>query len=284
MVCAVLLEDLNTNGNLYPGDRGCVDDLKTVMDQRGIFVRKLPINVAYHSSYMQEIAPEYSMLIKDIRPRAMVSPSKGHQRRPTVFSSVLGGRVRPESLSHANYWVTNLISKVKFYDALSDMGSYLLDQRPNRKTGKDLLIEIGPTAALQRPIKDTIAKIAEMRDTGYDSILKRDVSSIESCLAFIGRLRCGGYKVDLTPINSPTLKESDLRLLIDLPEYPFNHAQSYWTESRVSMNFRMRKHARHELLGAPSADWNPSEPRWRNFIRVQENPWILHHKVNVPAY
>lgn len=254
------------------------------MDQKEIFARKLPVNVAYHSSYMEEIAAEYSSLIEDISPQSGLSLSKGHRRTPAVFSSVVGARVSPESLSQSKYWVTNLVSKVRFSDALSDMGSYLLDHRPNRKTGKDLLIEVGPTAALQRPIKDTIDKIKEAKDMEYDSILKRNVPSLESCLAFIGRLRCGGYKLNLALINSPTLKESDLQLLVDLPEYPFNHSQSYWTESRMSKNFRMRKHARHELLGAPAADWNDSEPKWRNFIRVQENPWIVDHKVSEPTY
>lgn len=254
------------------------------MDRNNIFARKLPVNVAYHSSYMEEIAAEYSSLIKDISPRSGLSLSKARCYTPAVFSSVVGARVSPESLSQSKYWVTNLVSKVKFSDALSNMSSYLVGHRPNQKTGKNLLIEIGPTAALQRPIKDSIDKIKEANDIEYDSILKRNVSGLISCLAFIGRLRCGGYKINLAPINSPTVKESDLRLLVDLPEYPFNNSQSYWTESRMSKRFRMRKHARHELLGAPSADWNPSEPKWRNFIRSKENPWIVDHKVSFPAY
>ena len=53
--------------------------------------------------------------------------------------------------------------------------------------------------------------------------------------------------------------QSDLHLLVNLPEYPFNSSQTYWTESIISRILRMREHARHELLGAPSADWNPSE-------------------------
>lgn len=164
------------------------------MDRNNIFARKLPVNVAYHSSYMEEIAAEYSSLIKDISPRSGLSLSKARCYTPAVFSSVVGARVSPESLSQSKYWVTNLVSKVKFSDALSNMSSYLVGHRPNQKTGKNLLIEIGPTAALQRPIKDSIDKIKEANDIEYDSILKRNVSGLISCLAFIGRLRCSGLQ------------------------------------------------------------------------------------------
>lgn len=43
----------------------------------------------------------------------------------------------------------------------------------------------------------------------------------------------------------------------------------------------MREHARLELLAMPLADWSPSKPRWRNFVRVADNPWIVDHKVTV---
>ena len=154
-------------------------------------------------------------------------------------------------------------------------------QRSTRQTRKDLLIELRPHATLQRPVEDSVEQAANSGSIGYDSVLKRDVSSLESCLEFLGRLRCSGYLVDLTSDSSPGPEESDLQLLVDLPSYPFNHSQSYWTESRISKNFRMRKHARHQLLGTPSADWNPSEPRWRNFTRAADNPWIVDHNVIV---
>lgn len=78
-------------------------------------------------------------------------------------------------------------------------------------------------------------------------------------------------------MNTPTKDISELEMLTDLPAYPFNHSQHYWFESRLSRNFRFRKHARHELLGTPVADWNPMEAKWRNYIKVAEHPWIRDH-------
>lgn len=257
------------------GDLESVNAIIRLMDRQHIFARKLQVNVAYHSSYMEEIADEYKGLIERISPR--IHPCDG----PAIFSSVTGTPLAIKPFSSSKYWVENLISRVRFSDALTRMSSYLLGLRANRKSGGDRLIEIGPGPALQRPIKDTIAQTSVSENFVYDSVLKRDVSSLVSCLEFIGRLRCSGYRVNLPLINAPGSKESDSRLLVDLPLYPFNHSQPYWTESRLSRNFRTRKHARHELLGAPVADWNPLEPRWRNIIRKAENPWIADHKVSI---
>lgn len=66
---------------------------------------------------------------------------------------------------------------------------------------------------------------------------------------------------------------------MDLPAYSFNHEVSHWTESRLSKNFRFRKHPRLELLGAPVNDWDPSEAVWRNFLRINESPWIKDHRI-----
>lgn len=272
------------NNVTVTGDLSCVDALVDLMGEKGVFARKLQVNVAYHSAYMEDIADEYSVLIKDIVPRSTSRASQVARDKPAIFSSVTGTLLPADSLSHSKYWLTNLVSKVRFSDALNEMSSYLLSQRANRSSGKDLLIEIGPTAALQRPVKDTLDQVANSKEINYDSLLKRDVSGLESCLEFIGRLRCSGHKINLAPINSPFSKDSDLRLLVNLPQYPFNHQQKYWTESRISKNFRTRRHARHELLGTPSADWNPAEPKWRNVIRVTESPWIVDHKVRVSPY
>ena len=262
------------------GNSRCVDALVSIMEDKGVFARRLQVNLAYHSTYMEKIATEYRELIQDITPNNDRSTPKASRDTPAIFSSVTGTQISSDSFSKPGYWVTNLVSKVRFCEALSQMTSFIPNQRTSSKSGKEFLIEIGPTAALQRPVKDTIKQISKSENIEYCSILRRGVSGQESCLKIMGQFFCNGCKIDLRPINSPTLKESDFQLLVDLPQYPFNHSQTYWAESRISKNFGMRKYARHELLGTPVADWNPSEPVWRNFIRVKENPWIVDHKVN----
>ena len=259
------------------GDRRGIDALSVIMQEKGIFERRLPVNVAYHSAFMTTIAEEYMELIRGI---GAPTGKRFHDiRQPIIFSTVIGSMVPTESLSQPAYWVNNLVSKVKFSSALEDMARHLLKGRTTGKVRKIILIEVGPSSALQRPVKDTIGKISGSEDIAYESILKRNQPGTQSCLGLIGKLWASGCQLSLPKVNSPTANEAELRLLVNLPAYPFNHAHSHWTESRISKNFRMRKHARHDLLGNTLADWNPLEPRWRNVIRIKESPWIVDHAV-----
>ncbi|KAL9609839.1 MAG: hypothetical protein Q9167_005427 [Letrouitia subvulpina] len=256
------------------GDQSAIDSLKTSMDEKGVFARKLPVNVAYHSAHMQPIAAEYSRKIRDLEQR---HASESRAKIPVVFSSVNGSQLEPKRMSETEYWVTNLVSPVRFSNALQQLIEYLRAQKADSGDEENLFLEIGPTSALQRPVADTIKYMGNSKAFGYDTVLKRNCSSLISCMELIGRLRVRGCDLDLLLVNNPDLETSCPQLLTNLPHYPFNHSQSHWTESRTSRSFRMRKHPRHELLGAPVADWNHLQPKWRNIIRVKENPWILDH-------
>ncbi|ERF74612.1 hypothetical protein EPUS_00742 [Endocarpon pusillum Z07020] len=245
------------------GDEALVDELKKVMDDEGVFTRKLKVGVAYHSTQMNAIAQEYRRLIHDIAPPTDVMEA------PAMFSSVTGTYVPTDRLYQSEYWVSNLTSKVQFAPALAQMRREKYRQRVAH------FLEIGPHGALRRPIKDTVG-----HNSHYFSMLHAGTSALQSSLDLIGQLHCHGYTVNLTAVNSPTCSEADLSMLIDLPEYQFNHSQVYWHESRISRNFRFRQHPRHELLGTPSADWNSLEAKWRNIIKRSENPWVSEHKSN----
>ena len=267
----------SANNVTVAGESSGVDTLVSMVEEMGVFARRLPVNVAYHSPYIRHSEDEYLQLISCLSPRSSSDLNSGSQ--PSIFSCVTGNQLSIEDFGRPAYWARNLASKVMFYDALTQMSSYLLTLGVPHGSSKHILIEIGPTAALQRPVKDTIDSVVPWKGILYDSALRRGESSLENCLELMGRLICSGYRPDVTRMNFPKLEKQDLMVLTNLPEYPFNHKQSYWTESRVSRNFRMRQHARHELLGTPSADWNEFEPRWRNIIRTKENPWIVDHKV-----
>lgn len=263
------------------GDDECVDALKVLMDSEQVFVRKLKVKVAYHSMHMNGISSEYKNSIQDIVPPGCES---AQQTMPVFFSSVTGFEIPTSRLSQPEYWVENMVSKVNFSDALCQMFSYPFQRKPNVENSISTalpthLVEIGPHPALRRPIKETLDKIPGSEKIEYHAALAHDVSALQSALALAGQLHCRGRTVNITAINNPELQRSRLQILPDLPEYPFNHSQLYWLESRLSKNFRFRKHGRHELLGLPTTDWNASEGRWRNIIRVSENPWIKDHKV-----
>lgn len=256
------------------GDKNVVDDLKDTMDRRQIFARKLAVDVAYHSTQMNEIAAEYRMLIEDIDSATSNPPACDS---PKMYSSVTGQLVSAAQLSKSEYWISNMVSKVLFSKALSLMCQPAdPKEKPNIRSmsgGINYVVEIGPHSALQRPIKDTVSS-----ELDYSSVLRKDTSALQTAISLAGKLHCRGCIVDLMKVNFPTQAQSSLNMLTALPEYPFNYSQSYWHESRVSKNFRFRQHPRHELLGTPSADWNNLEAKWRYIIRRSENPWVDGHK------
>lgn len=265
---------VNSSSNItVSGSVEAVDALKDLLDDQKIFARKLAVNVAYHSKQMDNIASDYLRFLRDFGLECHFS---GRGSLPIMYSSVTGQAIPPGDLSHSEYWVSNMTSKVRFSDALAEMcHAYRADPSLKSERGEppiNEIVEIGPRAALRRPVKDTIG------DVNYRFALEADQSATRTAMSLAGSLLCQGHDVDLMAVNS--LDESKVQMLTDLPAYPFNHSQKYWHESRLSKEFRFRKFPPHELLGTQAIDWNPLMPKWRHFIKASENPWIRDHGFN----
>ncbi|KAJ5735700.1 uncharacterized protein N7483_000825 [Penicillium malachiteum] len=71
-----------------------------------------------------------------------------------------------------------------------------------------------------------------------------------------------------------------LRTISDLPTYSWDHSKSYWHESRVSRQHRLRQHPYHDLCGIRSLDDTTSEPRWRHILNLETLPWLQDHQVD----
>ncbi|KAI0817435.1 hypothetical protein GGR55DRAFT_685082 [Xylaria sp. FL0064] len=248
-----------------------IDRLKEELEGHDIFARKLRVPVAYHSDHMLAIVDEYLESIGPIeRPQTFLQD----REYPIFASSVTGDVVPIEMLSQSEYWVKNLVSQVRFYEAIKVLQAETSCNSAGSQ--KEYYIEIGPHAALQMPIKESLPQREKIL---YDSTLRRNLNSLGAMLNLAGKLFVLGFPIAMDKVNDYGSKAS-MQMLTDLPKYPFNHSQSYWIESRLFRNYLQRDHIRHELLGVPSADWNPLKPRWRNTIRISELPWLEDHQVN----
>ena len=254
------------------GDEDCIDMMHNLMQEKRLFTKKLAVQVAYHSKAMAGIASKYTTLIDKISPKA---DENRPVYAPIMFSSVTGKIVSAATLSQPQYWIENLISKVKFSEALIETDLWLRTDRISSNDPKSAcIIEIGPHAALRRSIKDTIPGLE------YTSALQNGHSSVVTSLHLAGHLYCKGARLNLQAINKLDRPNSSLRMLTTLPEYPFNHSQKHWVEGRISKELRFRKHAHHELLGTPLPTSQTGSVKWRNVIKEVENPWIRDHKSN----
>ncbi|KAF5021541.1 hypothetical protein F66182_6423 [Fusarium sp. NRRL 66182] len=159
-----------------------------------VFARKLRVTTAYHSHHMQQISEGYLSSLAD---KWELRPGKPGVR---MFSSVSAKPIDGTELG-ASYWVANLVSPINFSGAVTATATSgaLGKRKTARKGSADAIVEIGPHAALQGPLKQIL-----------DSL---------------------GDKVLL-----------------------------------------------QKLLGVRDERSTASEPAWRNYLRISEQPWIEHHQ------
>lgn len=255
------------------GPENAIDLVKQRLDEEGIFAQKLKTGVAYHSSFMAIIAEEY------LSRMGTLESSSARSAIPMI-STVTGKPVRASALANGQYWVDNLVSPVRFADAIQTMTQKASTLKVGL-AGLSDLVEIGSHAALKRPIQDTVSQAGSKRQIRYASALYRSKSAVESLLGLLGHLFCHGHEVNISEANQLLSSGPTPSFLVDCPEYPFDRSHTYWSESRMSRDFRLREAVSGDFLGWRFHDWNPLEPRWRNLWSVETNPWIGDHVVSL---
>jgi len=264
------------------GDKVLIEAQRVTLEQEGIFARVLKVPVAYHSPHMLRIASSYLESI------GKLEPGETPRRFANMISSVTGEIITKGELLKAEYWVRNMVSPVRFSDAV---GRICRDSAKKAKKKLNLghrnfasvsdLLEIGPHSALQGPIRETIEVVSPSAKNAlsYTAALIRGRAATDTVLEAAGKLYCLGFDVSLQTVNGSLSASDRVMTLPELPEYPFDQTHSYWEESRISRNIRIQSQPYNEFLGLPVSDWNPLEPRWRNTLKVGSMPWMEDHKV-----
>ncbi|KAI1743043.1 hypothetical protein F4680DRAFT_445514 [Xylaria scruposa] len=247
------------NNITISGDTSVINDIVADIQStiKGVLIKLLPVDKAYHSSHMAEVGKEYNLMIKE----------KIHPHKPRVpfFSSVTGGVIEDDRQLNAQYWQDNLELPVRFREAT---GSILQEYN-----GQDIIfLEIGPHSALAAPLRQT-CKAHSTTSYQYIASMKRNGNTAVTFLAAIGTLFSLGVPIKLDSIIPRR------RCLPDLPRYPWNHEETYWAESRLSKDWRFRKHKFHNLLGVRVPESTDLEPAWRNLLHIQNVPWMRDHRV-----
>ncbi|GAB7354585.1 hypothetical protein MBLNU459_g5031t3 [Dothideomycetes sp. NU459] len=174
------------------GDEGAIDQIRDILTQEGIFVRKLKTSgKAYHSHLIKESGQFYHDIVANSLPEmgsAMLRTPK------TPMYSTVTGKSLGEIDAGISYWRSNLENPVLFHEA---MQALIREQRP------DVTIEIGPHSALSGPIR----QIAGMKDDSrHDSIylptLIRGSNGADDMLNLAGSLYLVDTPIDLSRVRS----------------------------------------------------------------------------------
>ncbi|KAG8407726.1 Type I Iterative PKS [Metarhizium acridum] len=213
------------------GDASAVEEVEAMAKADGLFARRLRVDTAYHSHHMDPIAQPYQEALSE---HGIKIAEGGDLLGSVSFSSaVTGGRIhRVDELATPEYWVKSLTNPVRFIEAISDM--VLGDFDPSG-TSVDLIIEIGPHSAL-RPLITEILRLPEFNgiQIPYYSCLFRNTNARDSLQDLVASLLCEGYSISLEPINFPWGKWPHLRVLTDLPTYPWSRQIRHEEESSVN--------------------------------------------------
>lgn len=246
-----------------------LEELKGKLVADGHFARLLLVDLAYHSKFMADIGQDYEQLLND--EVAFADSGNGHVK---MFSSVSGQQLdRP---TDALYWKSNMVSPVRFSEACREMLS--------GREGANFVIEIGPSGALAGPvsqIKDAMG--AEARNITYAAGLTRGVDSVVSMFALAGKLFVAGAPVNFAEVNNEQNETEESQappsIIVDLPNYVWNHTNQYWHESQASKDWRFREFPEHDLLGSKvlASPWE--SPSFRKTLFLDRVPWLHDHNM-----
>lgn len=251
--------------------------VETIKSQKpDVLARPLKVDMAYHSrgysvqpenllltnasiDHMKSLNITYIGLVQ-----TELEANKITRSDPQVplFSSVLDHVIDSSAMLGPKYWGANLTSPVRFHSAVSR----LLRHQP-----KNLFVEIGPHSTLGGPLRQ-ICKEAQAPCL-YIPTMLRSSHSTESLLSAIGQLHQQGVKVNFEALIPAG------KVLSDLPAYPWDHAVSFWAESRASKDWRFRQYGHHAILGQRVTESTSFDPCWRVVLDLEDEPWLYDHKV-----
>ncbi|KAL2209750.1 beta-ketoacyl synthase domain-containing protein [Sarocladium strictum] len=254
------------------GDNDAIEELASILESKAIFNRKLKVDTAYHSHHMQAVAQQYLDSMTSIEHQA---PREGI----TFFSSVTA-EIKTSGFG-MDYWVQNLVSPVRFDSALRAAASAM--SHSAKGSTANAFIEVGPHSALLGPARQVLSSaLGKSFVYTYVAPINRGRDALLSTLEAAGKLIEVGCKMDtrhLAALNQ-SVPVSQLKVLHDLPRYPWNHDNVYWHETRASRQHRFRKFPYHDLIGVLDPVAGPQNPQWRQHLSLERLPWLRDHFID----
>ncbi|RBQ17810.1 hypothetical protein DP939_23410 [Spongiactinospora rosea] len=241
------------SATVISGDAGQVAALVERWEEEGASARMVDVDVASHSAQMDPILERLAEAVSSVAPR-----------EPKLrFYSTSGDEPRRGVPLDAAYWVGNQRETVRFHQAVA---AAMAD-------GHRLFVECGPHPAAVRAMADTAAH-HQVSDVLAVGSLRRDTDDLDSFLANLAEVHCGGHAVDwrarygdgpLADVPGTAWR----RLTFGEKGEPYRRVAPYLPAADE-----------HPLLGGHVQD--PQAPRrhlWQSPISPGRLPWLADHQV-----
>ncbi|MGW7492695.1 acyltransferase domain-containing protein, partial [Streptomyces sp. NPDC054786] len=182
------------------GHTTALDELQTTLENDHIRTRRIPVDYASHSAFVETIKDRLLQALTPLQPRTAEIP---------LYSTVTGDLLDTTTMN-AEYWYTNLRNTVLFEDAT----------RALLTTGHNLFIETSPHPVLKTGLEETITT-THTNATTIGS-LHRQEGTLTRFTTSLAQAYVHGAPVDWSPLltNRPGTHT-------DLPTYAFQR-QRYW--------------------------------------------------------
>ena len=228
----------STRSTVISGETVCVNELIARFNARGIFSRRVNVDVASHSPQMDALSGKLGESLAGITPLSAETP----------FASSLFGRMASGEELDAAYWAHNLRMPVQFSKALEAL--------MERKI--DVFLEMGPHPVLGPSIEQ--AEMDAERCPIVACCGRRDDNESERLIGAIATLWCAGASIDFA--RKATLPAK----VIDFPLYQWNRRRHWADLADVACASGPRTARR--LPGTEELEWM-FETVWRELSRPQ---------------
>jgi acyl transferase domain-containing protein/acyl carrier protein len=231
------------------GDPVALQELLETLERRDVFCRRIKVDVASHSPYVDELHEDLLRALEELAPQPVSVP---------MYSTVTGEPAEGRALD-GPYWAMNLREPVRFAQAVERA---LAD-------GHEVFLEISPHPVLLPAIEDNL------RDAGRAfASMRREDSERATLLGTLGALYAGGHSIDWR------LLYTDGGESVRLPTYPWQR-QRFWITDQYSSATRQSSAARAtSMLGTHvESSAQPGTHLWEQELSVPAFPWLPDHRV-----
>ena len=235
------------------GDPEALEEVLSALEARGVFCRRVKVDVASHSPQMDPLRDELLAALTEVRPR---------EARLAMWSTVTGEPVKgPEC--DAAYWVSNLRAPVLF----SGVTQRLIDD------GHLLFVEQSPHPILTPAVDENLRE--KKRAGAALGSTRRSSDERRSLLEALGVLYTRG--LDLDPAWKKLFPAGGR--CVPLPIYPWQR-ERYWIDALSRAVAAPTVRRGHPLLGEVFRPANrPEEHYWEQLVSVATLPYLTDHQV-----
>ncbi|MFF3484574.1 SDR family NAD(P)-dependent oxidoreductase [Streptomyces sp. NPDC002701] len=236
------------------GEPEALDELRTRLDTDGVQARRIPVDYASHSVFVEEIRDRLLTELTGLAPQTSPVP---------FYSTVTAGILDTAGLD-AEYWYTNLRRPVRFEETTRA----LLDD------GFEIFVEASPHPGLLSGLGET-AESAGVPAALIGTLRRKD-GSPRKFVTSLAEAYVRGAAVDWETRFAGTGARR-----VDLPTYPFQRRR-YWLEAAENTGDPLANgqvSADHPLLGAAVSVAGTGGVLLTGRLSLSGQPWLADHAI-----